>query len=198
MTEALEEYIMKSVKTGPEEKPVINPMDISDLIRIQAMNKTLPLLYDSWCKLNKTSVEPSVMRLFEGDNFETLDLSTLTLRPDAFRRIAEICLLLPLVNLNLEATNPKPDHIQILAEMAIEHPTLERISLAQNPSLGFSAARILLPLIKQNKRIVGLDVEGTCMAAPTRELIDSVLERNAKWLAEEKLREVCRFIWWLF
>uniref|UniRef100_A0A6T2FMJ4 Paraflagellar rod protein n=1 Tax=Eutreptiella gymnastica TaxID=73025 RepID=A0A6T2FMJ4_9EUGL len=71
--------------------------------------------------------------------------------------------------------------------MATQSSTLERISLANNPSLGFSAARMLLPMIKENKYIVELNVEGTSMAAPTKELIETVLTTNQRF-AEENPR----------
>lgn len=37
--------------------------------------------------------------------------------------------------------------------------------LARNPALGFAAAKLLLPLVKDHKRIIELDVQGTSMAA---------------------------------
>ena len=153
--------------------------------------KTLSSLYEAHCRMQSLQPDASVVRLFEAHPLEELDLSRLILNPVDFQAVMECCLVMPsLTSLNLEKTNPKPEHIQCLVDMATQSSTLERISLANNPSLGFSAARMLLPMIKENKYIVELNVEGTSMAAPTKELIETVLTTNQRF-AEENPRAVC-------
>lgn len=152
-------------------------------------NPSLSDMYSHHCKALKVQEDPGVVRIFasaEAKSLKELDLATLVFSPPAFDAVMEVCRALPnLTSLNLANTNLKPESVQSLVEMASEHSCLTSISLANNNSLGFSAAKLLLPLIKENKRFIELDVEGTCMAAPTKELIRKVLLSNQTYMESQ-------------
>jgi hypothetical protein len=153
-------------------------------------NPSLSEIYAHFCKHCKVAADQGVIKILdqvaEPSHVKELDLSTLIFAPPAFDAVMQVSRLLPnLSNVNLANTNMKPESVQSLVEMAAEHPSLTSLSLANNNSLGFSAAKLLLPLIKENKRFIELDVEGTCMAAPTKELIKKVLLSNRTYMENQ-------------
>lgn len=60
-------------------------------------------------------------------------------------------ILTNLGTLNLANSNLKPQCVPYLTEMADEHPTLHSVDLSGNPGVGFAAAQLLLPLIKDGQ-----------------------------------------------
>ena len=70
--------------------------------------------------------------------------------------------------LPLLCSNLKNEHILQLVEMAQQHPTLCRVSVAGNRLIAFSCAPLLLGLVKKNPNIVELDTEETNLAMATR------------------------------
>lgn len=182
MTDALESYIMKSHKEAhPAEA---EPKKDNGLKALMATNPTLPELYQQHCKQLKLKPDPSVMRMLEVgiNDIQQLDFSTLVFSQMSFEAVMEVCRILPNLGcINLSNSNLKPECIQVLVNMAEEHKFLHSLILNGNNGLGFSAAKLLLPLIKDNRRFITLDVEGTGMAAPTKQLIKKVLISNRKY-----------------
>lgn len=144
---------------------------------------TLADVYTKYCVQIKLTPDPSVARLLEVPTAEvtSLDFSTLILTPANFDVVMEVCRLLPtLRSLNLSNTALRPECITSLVEMATEHGNINSINLSENKGLGFAAAKLLLPMIKAQKSFVELNVDGTAMAAPTKELISKVLDGNIR------------------
>eukprot|EP00667_Euglena_gracilis_P002523 EG_transcript_2524 len=180
MTDALEEYL-----TAPRPPKVPRDNPLKDLMT--SMN-SLPDIYQRYCKDLALKPDPTVMRLLERgiDNIEVLDLSTLVFSQQGFQAVMEMCRILTnLGTLNLANSNLKPQCVPYLTEMADEHPTLHSVDLSGNPGVGFAAAQLLLPLIKDNQRFIRLDVEGTGLAPPTKQLIRKVLDANRKYRIEQ-------------
>jgi len=152
-------------------------------------NPSLSEIYSHQCRALQVQEDPNVKRIFEQTTpggITSLDLASFVFSPAAFNAVMEVSRMLPnLASLNLANTNLKPESVQSLVEMAAQHPSLTSISLANNNSLGFAAAKLLLPLIKENKRFIELDVEGTTMAAPTKELIRKVLLSNQTYVQNQ-------------
>jgi len=173
------------MKSHKEEHPAgTKEKKENSLKALMATHPTLPELYQQHCKQLKLKPDPSVMRMLEKgiNDIFALDLSTLVFSPYAFEAVMEVCRILPhLGSIDLSNSNLKPECIQTLCDMAEEHPTLHSLDLSNNNTLGFSAAKLLLPLIKDNKRFIKLDVEGTGMAAPTKQLIKKVLIANRRY-----------------
>eukprot|EP01010_Urceolus_cornutus_P002880 NODE_377_length_1722_cov_311.658099_g299_i0.p1 GENE.NODE_377_length_1722_cov_311.658099_g299_i0~~NODE_377_length_1722_cov_311.658099_g299_i0.p1 ORF type:complete len:475 (-),score=84.07 NODE_377_length_1722_cov_311.658099_g299_i0:232-1656(-) len=174
MTESIEAHIMQ------EHELEKRPKKEKHILPDKAM--LLEDLYQQQCERLKIKPDPTVTRLLEKkglQQLDSLDLSNLTFTPPAFEAVMELCKVLPkLTAIDLSDTNLKVDLIESLVDMADDHPSLAHISLRGNNGLGFSAAKLLLPLIKNCKQFMTLDVEGTAMAPPTRDLIAKVLDQN--------------------
>jgi len=137
--------------------------------------------YNGYCKSLKLPADPSVARLLEcnHDELESLDLSDLMFTAQGFDVLMEVCQTLPnLQRLSFASTNFKSECVPSLVEMVQEHPSIVALDLSNNAGLGFAAAKLLLPMIKAHRHIIDLNVEGTSMAGPTKELIQKVLDSN--------------------
>eukprot|EP01006_Ploeotia_vitrea_P027748 TRINITY_DN60519_c0_g1_i1.p1 TRINITY_DN60519_c0_g1~~TRINITY_DN60519_c0_g1_i1.p1 ORF type:complete len:879 (-),score=131.15 TRINITY_DN60519_c0_g1_i1:209-2845(-) len=195
MTDQIEDYIMKSHET--EQRP---PKDE----RVKEKNLTDAQLYltEKWmasdvyaekCKQLKTKPDTCVHRQLEKRHLPDvveLDCTSSYFTQVSLAGLMALCECLPnLTTLNLSSSGLKNEMMDELVGMAQEHKTLTSISLKDNSMLGFGAAKKLLPLLKSNRNLIELDVEGTNMAAPTRELISKVLQQSRQLMESKKAME---------
>eukprot|EP01012_Entosiphon_sulcatum_P023757 TRINITY_DN2885_c0_g1_i2.p1 TRINITY_DN2885_c0_g1~~TRINITY_DN2885_c0_g1_i2.p1 ORF type:complete len:916 (+),score=228.55 TRINITY_DN2885_c0_g1_i2:106-2748(+) len=138
--------------------------------------------YARACKLAQVRPEPTVSRVLETKTCEERELSFSSnfLPPASFEIVLEVVRVCSrLRKLDLSGCGLKGDScVAALCDVLSTHPSLTSVVLAKNPGLGFSAARLLLPVLKQNRRLVELELEGTSMAQPTQDLIAKVLNQN--------------------
>eukprot|EP00667_Euglena_gracilis_P026208 EG_transcript_31376 len=139
-------------------------------------------LYLLVCQEFQTAPLPRVLDMLEDNTtggLREIDLSSLDLAPTDCAALLEMSRVLPnLHSLNLSNTGMRNDTVPRLVDVVSENSSLTSLSIAHNPALGFAAAKLLLPLVKDHKRIIELDVQGTSMAPPTKELIRKVLLAN--------------------
>eukprot|EP00996_Jenningsia_fusiforme_P000510 NODE_144_length_3058_cov_27.366567_g133_i0.p1 GENE.NODE_144_length_3058_cov_27.366567_g133_i0~~NODE_144_length_3058_cov_27.366567_g133_i0.p1 ORF type:complete len:894 (+),score=263.37 NODE_144_length_3058_cov_27.366567_g133_i0:92-2683(+) len=148
-----------------------------------AISSTTPTdVYQQQCKLLKIKPDPSVVRLLErkgADAITELDFSNLMLSPQAFEAVMEVCKTLPrLQRLGFKGSGLKQECMPSLIDMLSQHPSIASLSLAENQNLGFAAAKLLLPLVKERKQILEVGLSGTSMAEPTKALIQKILTAN--------------------
>eukprot|EP00906_Rhabdomonas_costata_P003370 RCo005155 len=184
--EPLEEYFMRTQEEVERQKPDVHHL------RLQLENDpSMTGLYHCQCRQSGIKADPSIVRLLEKKSvydLNELDLSSIMLTQETFQAVAQVCrMCLKLERLVLDNTTFRNESVKELVGLALDHPTLKSISLASNLNLGFSAAKLLLPMLKHNRRIVDLNVEGTGMAAPSRELIRKVCLANSMAPKEEPL-----------
>uniref|UniRef100_A0A7S1IHX1 Uncharacterized protein n=1 Tax=Eutreptiella gymnastica TaxID=73025 RepID=A0A7S1IHX1_9EUGL len=192
MTEAIEQYIMREEERRAYEKEhkkdepaVVNPHSRAQkgLPALFERCRKLGDVYTTFCQDIKMNPDPETDRVLQIPVAEVteLDFSTIILTPANFDVVMQLCAYLPnLRKLNLSQTGLKTESILNLVETVKVQGKISSINLDGNAALGFAAAKLLLPMLKQQRYVLELSVEGTSMAIPTKELISKVLEANQR------------------
>jgi hypothetical protein len=142
-------------------------------------------IFEARCSQLRFQPDPSVMRILEkaeccGD-VQQLDCSGMVLNIQSFKVLMELCAVLPrLQKLDFVRCHLKNEHVQLLVDMASEHPGLKCISLEGNRRVGFTAAPQLLGLLRENENVTQLGIDGTSLANATRTVIANQLYQNQR------------------
>eukprot|EP00992_Anisonema_acinus_P015198 TRINITY_DN9655_c0_g1_i1.p1 TRINITY_DN9655_c0_g1~~TRINITY_DN9655_c0_g1_i1.p1 ORF type:complete len:811 (+),score=210.83 TRINITY_DN9655_c0_g1_i1:64-2496(+) len=139
--------------------------------------------YQQQCAALDVRADPTICRILSQQtqsSVRRLDFSSNFLGPSGVQALLESLRDCPCLEfISLENMYLKGESIPTLVSVVKTLPSLTSINLANNNTLGFSAAKLLLQVVKNNKRLVELDLEGTGIAPATQELISKYLTDNA-------------------
>lgn len=111
---------------------------------------------------------------------EALDFSLAYVGPQGAIAVAELCRCLPrLASLSLADNYLVNDTVWHVVQMAMHHPSLERIDLSRNEYISWTGAMCLAELVVRNAGITLVDLHGTTVAEDVIEAIYRQTRLNA-------------------
>uniref|UniRef100_A0A7S1JA23 Uncharacterized protein n=1 Tax=Eutreptiella gymnastica TaxID=73025 RepID=A0A7S1JA23_9EUGL len=151
----------------------------NDAIRGQKLDE----LYNDTCQQVGVKPDPNVVKILTGQysrEVQTLDFSSNYLGLNGMAVLLDVIAECPsLESLSFENNYLKPESIPHLVKIIKGMPSLCALNLANNSTLGFSTAKLLLQLVKNNKQITELELHGTGIVPATKDLIAKYLTENA-------------------
>ncbi|KPI85622.1 hypothetical protein ABL78_5303 [Leptomonas seymouri] len=113
------------------------------------------------------------------DRVESLDFSRTYVGPQGALAVVELCRCLPcLRSLSLADNYILNETVWHLVQMAIYHPSLERMDLSKNEFISWTGAMCLSELVLRNPNITHVDVRGSTIAQDIVEAIAVQLRQN--------------------
>ena len=143
---------------------------------------SLSIAYAECCRQAGVEVDPRALQVLEGkmrNSVRKLDFDGASPGAGTACLLDAIRNCLTLESLSLENVQLKTDALSELAKVLRTLPALSSLRLSNNSSLGFSAGKALLQMVKNSPNIVEVDLEGTGMTAATQHLIQQQLADNA-------------------
>jgi hypothetical protein len=114
------------------------------------------------------------------DTVESLDFVRTYVGALGAVAVVELCRCLPhLHSLSFADNYVTNDTVWHLVQMAMHHPTLERIDLSRNEFISWTGAMCVAELVLRNTNITYIDLHGTTVAQDIVEAIDTQARANA-------------------
>jgi hypothetical protein len=148
-----------------------------------AAGQELHAFYMDTCQQMGVKADPNVIKVLQGQRTQEvtcLDFQSNFLGMTGMGVLLQCLTQCPrLEELSFENNYLKPEMVPPLVKAVRRMVSLTSLNLANNNNLGFSAAKLLLQMVKTNKRIVDLDLDGTGIVPATKDLIYKHLAENA-------------------
>uniref|UniRef100_A0A7S1I1U3 Uncharacterized protein n=1 Tax=Eutreptiella gymnastica TaxID=73025 RepID=A0A7S1I1U3_9EUGL len=139
-------------------------------------------VFQNCCDAHDVKTDSNILTILEKgfqNEVVNLDFSSNYLGLKCMQALLETLMDCPKLEvLSFAGNYLKPEIMPFLVKTAQTLPSLTTLNLSNNSTLGFSAAKQLVQLVKNNIRLVELDLEGTGIGPQAKDLITKLLMDN--------------------